>query len=110
MPKALVTVAAERRPTTFTPGATTDGENSTFPKLPRDEKLARLPLSSVAPTLITQGATAYGLSVPFPAPEFPAENTTLIPFSVNVFVAIFTGSLKSKTVSAEKLQLTTRTL
>ena len=48
--------------------------------MPRDEKLANLPFSSVAPTLTTHGATAYGFKVPLPAPEFPAEKTTLISF------------------------------
>ena len=64
----------------------------------------------VAPTPITHGAIAYGFIVPFPEPLLPAENTTLTPASVSIFVATFTGSLESKTVFAEKLQFTTRTL
>ena len=64
-----------------------------LPKLPREEKPASLPVSSVAPTLITHGATAYGFSVPLPAPVLPAEKTTLTPRSVSILVATLTGSL-----------------
>ena len=39
----------------------------------------------------------------------PAETTTTTPRSASIRVATLTGSLTSKTVLAEKLQLTTRT-
>ncbi len=58
---------------------------------------------------MTHGATEYGFSESRPDPLLPAEKTTLMPLSVKVLVAMLTGSLTSKTVFAEKLQLTTRT-
>src|SRR5581483_6904566 len=94
----------------FTPGATTVGWNSGLPNSPREEKLASRPRLSVAPVLMTHGATEYGFNESVPGPVLPAEKTTLTPLSVSILVAMFTGSLTSKTVFAEKLQLTTRTL
>src|SRR5258708_31926164 len=94
----------------FTPGATKVGRNSGLPKSPRDEKAASRPRSSVAPVLITQGATECGFNESVPGRVFPAEKTTFTPLSVSIFVAMFTGSFTSNTVLAEKLQLTTRTL
>src|SRR5262245_9815840 len=103
-------VVEVRKLTVFTPGATSVGRNSGLPNSPREEKPANRPWSSVAPVLITQGATEYGFRESVPGPVLPAENTTLTPLSVNILVAMLTGSLTSKTVLAEKLQLTTRTL
>ena len=107
----VVTAAAveERRLTVLTPGATNVGRNRRLAKSPRDEKPASRPWQSVAPVLMTHGATEYGFNESRPGPVLPAEKTTLMPLSVNILVAIFTGSLTSKTVLAEKLQLTTRT-
>src|SRR4029453_1645424 len=94
---------------TLTPGATRVGRNKALPKSPREEKFARRPWESVAPTLMTHGATAYGFKVCWPGPVLPAEKTTLTPRSVSILVAMLTGSFTSNTVFAEKLQFTTRT-
>src|SRR5581483_6701754 len=111
-PSTVVTAARveARKLTVFTPGATTVGWNSGLPNSPREEKLARRPRLSVALVLMTHGATEYGFNESVPGPVLPAEKTTLTPLSVSILVAMFTGSLTSKTVFAEKLQLTTRTL
>src|SRR4051812_17540297 len=97
-----------RRLITLVPGATSVGRTIAFPKAPRDEYVARWVRSSVAPTLTTHGAAAYGLSELSPGPALPAEKTTVTPASCRSFVATFTGSLTSKTVFDEKLQLSTR--
>ena len=44
--------------------------------IPRDEKPASPPSFVPAPTLITHGAFAYGLSVSGPGPALPAANNT----------------------------------
>src|SRR5688500_3752835 len=104
-----VTPTKLRGPMMLVPGATSDGCCKASPKFPLEEYGASTPFWSVAPTLITHGAAAYGFSVPFPGPLLPAENTTLTPRSVSILVATLTGSFGSKTVAAEKLQLTTLT-
>ena len=94
-PKVPGSGPCARRLITLTPVATSDGFIFGTPKTPRDEKFAKFPFSSAAPTLITHGAAAYGLSVPFPGPEFPAEKTTLMPCLVSILVATLTGSFGS---------------
>ena len=51
------TTVEGRKLTVFTPGATKVGRKSGLPNSPREEKAASFPRLSVAPVLITQGAT-----------------------------------------------------
>lgn len=50
------------------------------PRLPREEKSARVPSLLPAPTEITHGACAYGLWVFSAEPSLPAANTLTMPF------------------------------
>src|SRR2546427_2624469 len=113
----LSTVPVEARSDTMCPpGAVISGWYSRSPGIPRDEKSASQGgrfwpvgssqwmaefvgsgLTSLHPaaTPITQGATLYGLSVFSSGPSLPAANTTVIPASCTVFVALLIGSLGS---------------
>src|SRR6266487_3053857 len=114
---AFSTVPVEARVETMcTPGAVTSGWYSGSPGMPRDEKSANTAarfcpvwswqctaelvgsVTSLQPaaTPITQGATLYGFRVFWSGPSFPAANTTVIPASCTVFVALLIGSLGSK--------------